>query len=88
MATATTKDGTEVDLELYKFDSCPYCQKVQRVIDRLGVPVTMRDTVADPTLDQVLIMRGGKRQVPCLFIDGDPMYESSDIAAWLERHFG
>jgi glutaredoxin len=28
---------------------------------------------------------GGKHQVPCLFIDGDPMYESDDIVAWMKR---
>ena len=33
-----------------------------------------------------LIERGGKRQVPCLFIDGKALYESSDINAWLETN--
>ena len=30
--------------------------------------------------------KGGKRQVPCLFIDGKPLYESSDIIAWFEQN--
>ena len=33
-----------------------------------------------------LIEHGGKEQVPCLFIDGKPLYESLDIIAWLEEH--
>ncbi|WP_373454247.1 glutathione S-transferase N-terminal domain-containing protein [Halanaerobium congolense] len=27
-----------------------------------------------------------KRQVPCLFIDGEPLYESSDIINWLKSN--
>lgn len=30
--------------------------------------------------------KGGKHQVPCLFIDGKPLYESSDIIAWFEQN--
>lgn len=30
--------------------------------------------------------KDGKRQVPCLFIDGKPLYESSDIIAWFEQN--
>ena len=33
-----------------------------------------------------LVGVGGKRQVPCLFIDGDPLYESLDIIDWLQKH--
>ncbi|MBS4843870.1 MAG: glutathione S-transferase domain-containing protein, partial [Collinsella sp.] len=33
-----------------------------------------------------LIAVGGKRQVPCLFIDGKPLYESSDIIAWVQEN--
>ena len=33
-----------------------------------------------------LIRVGGKQQVPCLFIDGKPMYESMDIVEWLRAN--
>ena len=33
-----------------------------------------------------LIRVGGKQQVPCLFIDGKPMYESLDIVEWLRAN--
>ena len=35
---------------------------------------------------ETLVKVGGKRQVPCLFIDGKPLYESMDIIKWLEEH--
>lgn len=33
-----------------------------------------------------LIREGGKLQVPCLFIDGKPLYESDDILEWLREN--
>jgi glutaredoxin len=82
------KDGREVDLELFKFDACWYCQRVFRKLEDLGVAgrVRLRDTWREPKANAELIRRGGKRQVPCLFVDGEPMYESVDINAWLDRH--
>ena len=35
---------------------------------------------------QRLIEVGGYEQVPCLFIDGKPLYESLDIIDWLKAH--
>ena len=72
------------DLVLYKFDACPYCQKVMKAVDRLGVAVRYRDTREDASAREELVRVGGKAQVPCLFIDGRPMYESDDIVAYLE----
>lgn len=76
-------------LELFYFPECPYCQKVLRVIDDLGVAdaVAFKDIHADEAARQTLIAVGGKQQVPCLFVDGKPLYESSDIADWLREHF-
>ena len=85
---ARTNAGKEVELELYKFDSCPYCQKVMRVVERLGVPVAMRDIMEDEASARRLLEVGGEDQVPCLFIDGAPLYESDDINAYLEKNFG
>lgn len=87
MGMVRLKDGREVSLELFKFDACWYCQRVFRTIEALGVEgVTYRDTWKEPSANAELIRRGGKRQVPCLFIDGEPMYESLDINAWLEAN--
>jgi len=84
---AKTRGGEEIELELFKFDSCPYCQKVLRAIDRLRVPVTMRDVMEDAGAARRLLQVGGDDQVPCLFVDGKPLYESDDIVAFLEERF-
>ena len=82
------KDGRQVTLELFKFDSCPFCIRVLRVVKSLKLDgkVKLRDTMKDKGANDELIQRGGDDQVPCLFIDGKPMYESADIIAWLEEN--
>lgn len=76
------------DLVLYKYDSCPYCQRVQSRIDALGLGdrVKLRDTLMEPAARAELLQATGRTQVPCLFIDGEPLFESADINAWLEAH--
>ena len=34
-----------------------------------------------------LVREGGFYQIPCLFIDGRPLYESDDIVRFLREHF-
>lgn len=76
-------------LDLYYYDSCPYCQKVLRAIDRMGIKdkITFKNILQSQEAADTLVRVGGKRQVPCLFIDGAPMYESDDIVSWLSREF-
>ncbi len=52
------------------------------------MPVRYRDVHDDKEAAATLIGVGGQDQVPCLFIDGSPLYESSDIIAFLEEKFG
>ncbi len=85
---AKTRDGRELDLVLYKFDSCLFCKRVDRVVRRLGVPMDLRDTRRDAAAARELVRVGGDDQVPCLFVDGKPMYESADIIEFLEENFG
>lgn len=74
-------------LELFKKDTCPYCRRVFKVIEESGRnDVEMLDIVQDPAALERLVNVGGMNQVPCLFIDGEPLYESLDIIEWLEAH--
>ena len=76
-------------LDLYYYDSCPYCQQVLRAMRRLGIEdkITLKNLLVSDEAAETLVRVGGKRQVPCLFIDGDPMYESDDIVQWLTHEF-
>lgn len=75
-----------MELDLYTRPTCPFCRRVMAVVDELAAPVKMHDIGADQAAMQTLMEVGGKRQVPCLFIDGAPLYESSDIIDWLRAN--
>ena len=63
-----------MDLKLYYKETCPFCKKVLRFIEKKGIKdVELVDIKAD--------------EVPCLFIDGKPMYESMDIIKFLDEKF-
>lgn len=74
-------------LELFVKDWCPYCLYVQKFIESQGRDdIVFHNIRKDGESRDRLIEVGGKQQVPCLFIDGDPLYESEDIVAWLREH--
>lgn len=52
------------------------------------MPVRLRDIQKDPDALRRLVEVGGDEQVPCLFVDGKPMYESADIVRFLEEKVG
>lgn len=71
-------------LELFKMDTCPFCRKVFRAIEQMGrTDIEMHDINRSAEDRERLVREGGKLQVPCLFIDGRPLYESDDIVKWL-----
>lgn len=74
-------------LKLYMFETCPYCRKVIREIESSGrTDVELHDIHKSEADRLYLKLVGGKEQVPCLFIDGKPLYESDDIVMWLREH--
>jgi glutaredoxin len=75
------------DLVLYYYPTCPYCRKVTKFIDRHDLDqVELKNINQDQQAESELIETGGKRQVPCLFIDDEPLYESDDIIDWLKSN--
>ena len=78
--------ATDHELALYVMTGCPYCIKVKRFLADNGVTIPERNISTDTEAEQALIAIGGKRQVPCQFIDGAPLYESGDIIAWIQKN--
>ena len=72
------------ELTLYYFPACPYCRLILDCLDRLDLEIPLRDIRSEPGARDDLVEIGGKGQVPCLVIDGQPLYESEDIVHWLE----
>ena len=72
-------------LELMIMATCPFCQRVLNyLLTRKDLEIGIRDINEDPDAKIKLETIGGKKQVPCLFVDDKPMYESMDIIEFLK----
>lgn len=49
--------------------------------------IELRDINENKDYEEELLKKGKKIQVPCLFIDEEPLYESMDIIAYLDKNF-
>ena len=80
----------QVSLELYIRASCPYCQRVMTYLKntygKVPKSIQVKDIGNNPQYGNELIQVGGKRQVPCLVINGEALYESKDIIEWLKEN--
>lgn len=72
------------NLTLYYKRSCPYCHKVLRFMEENSINLDLRETT-EPGNQQDLVAIGGRKQVPCLIIEGRAMYESDDIVSYLQE---
>lgn len=70
------------DLTLFYKPTCPYCVKVLSYMEEQDIACNMKSTL-EPGVRDELISIGGKGQVPCLVIGGQPLYESDDIIEYL-----
>ena len=76
-------------IELYLWNSCPFCQKVLRAADEMGLREGADYLIIDGAPGtpgrQTVQDRGGKAMVPFL-VDGEvSMYESDDIIQYLRK---
>lgn len=74
------------NLVLYYKPTCPFCQKVLAYLEKHKIDVERRDILRDEEALETLISVGGKRQVPCLFIDNKTLYESEDIISYFANN--
>lgn len=75
-------------LTLYHFASCPFCIRVRQFLLQEEIVIKEKDILLDPEAKRELKQIGGKTQVPCLVIDGEPLYESADIIQWFIKNEG
>lgn len=79
-------------LALYYYPSCPFCVRVLRAIDELGVDVELRNVIEEPAYRRELIEARGRGTVPvlrCTSSVGERwMPESADIVRALRARYG
>lgn len=77
-------------LTLYVKTGCPFCGRVLSKLDELDIDVEINQkNIADEGVIDELVAHGGKQMVPYLIDEnGDGLYESDAIIAYLESRFG
>lgn len=88
-----SREGQEAGLSLYGYPQCPYCQRVLKTIDSLGLDIELCNTKAEPDYRQALLDVRGRGTVPVLRIEHEGgevewLPESADIVRYLEKRFG
>lgn len=77
------------NLQLYHFNTCPFCIRVRMAMKLMGVSVESKNIHSNSKYKDELVTGGGKQQVPCLRIEENEnvrwLYESDDIIKYLKQ---
>lgn len=69
-------------VEIYTRPFCPYCSRAQALLDKKGAAYEETDIYAVPGAKAEMVQRaGGRTTVPQIFIDGQHVGGSDDLAA-------
>lgn len=69
-------------VEIYTKTGCPYCARAKALLDQKGVAYNEREISGDPQARQEMLGRAnGRTTVPQVFIDGEHVGGSDDLAA-------
>ena len=81
---------SESSLTLYRLQACPFCERVVRVLDELGLSYRSRFVEPRHSERDVVKRLTGTRSVPALVDEdtGVTMAESANIVSYLERTYG
>ena len=70
------------EVELYTTPWCPYCTRARTLLRRKGVAFVDIDIDEEPSRRAEMIRRaGGRTSVPQIFIDGEHIGGSDELAA-------
>ena len=69
-------------VEIYSTLFCPYCARAKSLLERKGVDFVTIDVIEDTSKRDEMVRRSGGRQtVPQVFIDGEHIGGSDELAA-------
>jgi len=80
----------ETAITLYRLQACPFCERVVRVLNDLGIPYRSRFVEARHSRRDAVKRLTGSRTVPAIVDDrtGVTMSESANIVQYLETTYG
>ena len=79
------KQNNAYELTLFYKENCPFCQKVFTQKEKISPIISLKNIYIDLKAREKLLSFRGKIQVPCLFIDNQPLYEPEAIISWLQN---
>ena len=81
---------SDPSITLYRLQACPFCERVVRTLDDLGLGYRSRFVEPMHSERDVVKRLTGKRTVPAIVDEetGVTMSESANIVAYLERTYG
>jgi glutaredoxin 3 len=68
-------------VEMYATGWCPYCARARALLEQKGVAFTEFDIDEEPRQRDEMIRRAGRTSVPQIFIDGEHIGGSDELAA-------
>lgn len=68
-------------VKIYTTSICPYCTAAKQLLDKKGVSYENIDVSRDTALRRTMEELSGRRTVPQIFIDEQPVGGYDDIAA-------
>jgi len=77
-------------LELWSYESSPYCRLVREVLCELELPYVLHNVAKGSPRRDAFVKRSGKMMVPYLADPntGREMFESADIVAYVNSTYG
>jgi len=81
---------SDPSITLYRLQACPFCERVVRTLDDLGIEYRSRFVEPMHSERDIVKRLTGKRTVPAIVDEetGVTMSESANIVAYLERTYG
>ena len=81
---------TDADITFYRLQACPYCERVTRTLDELGLDYHSRFIEPLHSRRNAVASIVGARTVPAIIDDntGVAMAESANIVEYLEKTYG
>lgn len=73
------------DIKLYTGEYCPYCRRVSKELDRLGLDYESVNADADGREEVIRLSR--QRAIPILTIDDEVLVDSTHIIRELRRRY-
>jgi glutaredoxin 3 len=84
--TYADKKPQSYQVMLYYSPRCPYSQQVLLYLKQNDITVPMKNVSGDDDAKRELVEVGGYPIVPCLFVNGEAIYDVNAIIKWLSLH--